>query len=492
MNILMIEVPSLPGEGSVPFGLLYAASSAHRAGHSVRILDQVKEGSDFALVRAALKEHSPKAIGLGGITPSYKNCKRLIAELREENKDIPIIIGGVISSVHELLLTKAGADYVVHGEAELTFPELLKTLEDGGDVSGVKGISYLDGGNVRKTGPRSAVPKLDDIPMPEFSLLDMSKYLDPLDSWARNYFGFDEGELAGIRKKLSGKRYLFPIITARGCTHKCIFCYRHLRGWRQHSVGYVISMMRRLQEKYGADVFQINDELTTADKSWVKEFCAALKREKLGILFIVLSSRVDSVNEDILRRLKDAGCIMINYGYESGSDTILKEIRKGVSREQALRTGLLTKKVGIKNVPEIIVGFPSETDETVEDTIDFLKRLDTWPISTNTPMPFPETSLWSKAVDAGLIGDEEEFISSYRHGIFVNFTEYPDDKVKRLAVRVRYDTLLNWLKNRGRRKDYIKTAFERFLLLHVRPLVPGAVESALRRVYKSVFGSKFN
>lgn len=239
---------------------------------------------------------------------------------------------------------------------------------------------------------------LDDIPMPEYGLLQMDHYLESAERWRDSYFKHDRLEYERVSEQLAGKKYMFPIITAIGCTHKCIFCYRHHKGLRQHSVQYVLSMMKHFHNLYGVDVFQINDELTTGNKAWVKEFCETIKRENLPICFIVLSARVDTVDEELLAMLKAANCLMINYGYESGSNIILKEIRKGVTRESALKAGLLTKAAGIRNIPEIIIGFPSETVETGDETIDFLKQLNTWPVSVYTPIPFPETPLWQYAM----------------------------------------------------------------------------------------------
>jgi len=263
----------------------------------------------------------------------------------------------------------------------------------------------------------------------------------------------------------------------------CIFCYRHHRGLRQHSVNYVVGMMRHLHETYAVDVFQINDELTTADRRWVKEFCGALKREGLPIALVILSARVDNVDEEILTLLKDVNCIMINYGYESGSNAILKEIKKGVTREKALETGLLTKKVGIINIPEIIIGFPSETRETVEETIDFLKTLDTWSFSINTPIPFPGIPLWEHAIARSLIKDKEEFIMGYRRGLFVNFTNFSDRELLSLVAKVHYDPYLHWLRKRGHILPYLKTLAVRFATVNLRRYIPEGAFSALRAVY---------
>jgi anaerobic magnesium-protoporphyrin IX monomethyl ester cyclase len=483
MNILMIEVPTYENDGSIPFGLLYAASSAYRHGHNVKIIDLVKEDLSNDDLIDVIREYSPGVIGMGGITSSYRRCKELIKNIKDHFKTIPIVVGGVITSVADLLLTKAGADYVVHGEGEITFPNLINALEKKEDMTQIKGISFFTGGTIQRTEREQQIQDLDDIPIPEYSLLKMEHYLETMDKWIAHYFSIQDCINKDIQKILSGKRYMFPIITARGCTHKCIFCYRHHRGLRQHSVDYVLNMMQHLHDNYGVAVFQINDELTTGSKAWVRDFCNGIIKKNLPVAIIILSARVDTVDEEILSMLKDINCIMINYGYESGSDTILKEIRKGVTREQALNAGLLTIKIGIKNVPEIIIGFPSETRETVEETIDFLKQLDVWPISVNTPIPFPETYLWNYAVEHNLIDNKEEFVLGYKRGHFVNFTQFSDRELTCLVSKVHYDTYLSWLRRRGQYYIYLKVLFIKFFAMYIRRLLPEPTFTLLKKVY---------
>ncbi len=483
MNVLMMEVPTRERDGSVPFGILYAASAALRHGHRVKIIDLVKEDLTDEELVGQIREFAPGIIGMGGITSSYGRCKELVALIRQNFVSTPIVVGGVLSSVAELLLTRAGVDYVVHGEGEKTFPNLIQILEAQGDVSQVAGISFVRDGSVRRTDAERQIKDLDEIPMPAFELLEMSHYLEPLDKWIDHYLRIEDDVNKSVRQVLAGKRYMFPVITARGCTHKCIFCYRHHRGLRQHSVGYVVTMIRHLHVTYGVDVFQINDELTTGSKAWVRGFCAALKEEKLPIALIILSARVDNVDAEILYLLKEVNCIMINYGYESGANVILKEIRKGVTREQALETGLLTKKAGIINIPEIIIGFPSETRATIEETIDFLRQLDTWSFSINTPIPFPGTPLWEHAVRHGIIKDEEEFVLGYRRGLFINFTKFSDRELLSLVARVHYDPYLSWLRRRGHVLLYLKTLIVRIFAVNLRRVIPEGMFAGLRTIY---------
>lgn len=486
MNVIMIEVPTAEKSGSVPFGLLYAASSAYRNGHNIKILDLVKEDLNYNDVRNTIKDFKPGLIGLGGITSSYRHCKELAGNLKRDFRAIPIVAGGILSSVSGLLFKKVGIDFVVHGEGEISFPNLIDAIENDRDISKVKGLSFLRNGQICRTDDQPQLTNLDDIAIPEYTLLNMDRYTTPAERWVENYFRYDKGEYNEMIGILSNKKH-FYIITARGCTHKCIFCYRHQKGWRQHSVRYVVDTMRYLRDRYGVRVIQICDELTTVNKRWVLDFCDNIINEKLNMHFIIVSSRVDMIDEEMLVSLKKAGCLMINYGYESGSDLILKEIKKGANRKQALRAGLLTKKIGLKNVPEIMIGFPSESDETVSQTIDFLKQLDTWPMSMNTPIPFPETPLWDYAVKHNLIGDEEDFILGYKSGLFVNFTRYSNWKVLRLFAKVRYGVEFHWLKKRRKYGLCIKCFLEKLFFMYIKPTLPERIYVLLRTAKRKLF-----
>ena len=222
----MIEVPTVEKKGSVPFGVLYAASSAQRNGHNVKILDLVKDNFIYEDIKGIIEDFSPGLIGLGGITSSYGTCKELVGNIKKDFENIPIVVGGVLASVPDLLLKNVRVDFIVHGEGEISFPGLIDAIENGRDISKIKGIFFLKGETIYKTDMQPQISDLDCIPMPEYTLLDMDKYLEPVENWVDNYFKYDEVEYRRMLKMLSGKK-LFPILTARGCTHRCIIIIRN-------------------------------------------------------------------------------------------------------------------------------------------------------------------------------------------------------------------------------------------------------------------------
>jgi radical SAM superfamily enzyme YgiQ (UPF0313 family) len=451
MKVLFLEMPSREKNSAPPYGVLYAAGAVMRSGYEAKIVDYCNKAlSDVSLARE-VDGYRPDIIAFGGITSSYRNLKNSAEFLKGRYPEIPLIAGGVISSIDELLLKRAKIDLVVLGEGESIIPLLLRHYNGELAIDNVPGIAYLEGFDIRRTPAQAQVAALDDIPVPPYELLDMEKYLYPSKDWIEHYYRFNDSQKSEIVRKMEKTPYMLAIMTSRGCTHRCIFCYRHMKGIRQHSVPYVIEHMKFLKKKYGVGLFQFCDELTTANRKWIFDLCDAIEREALDINFIVLSARVDTVDEEMLRRLKKAGCVMLNYGFESGSDIILKEIRKGVTREDNLRAARLVKKAGIKNVPEIMIGFPSETDETIADTISFLKDVSQYPFSVNYVLPFPKTPLWDYCIEKGMIKDEEEFILNYGEAAHfsINLTGLPDKKVKSWWTRVMHQTMRHmYLKNK--------------------------------------------
>lgn len=455
MKVLLLEVPSRERNASPPYGILYAGGAILRCGHEAKIIDYSNERFSFEGLRKEIKDYRPNTIGFGGITSSYRNLKHYALFLKDHFPHIPIIAGGVVSCIDELLLKKAKVDIVVRCEGEIAIPPILRYYQDEEEIGNIPGISYLKNGEVIRNECNMQVSVLDEIPFPPYELLDIKKYLYPAKDWVEIYFRYDSKEKNLVTKRLKNSPYMLSIMTSRGCTHRCIFCYRHIKGIRQHSVPYVIELIKYLKNKYGIGFFQFCDELTTASKKWVFDFCDALQRQQLDINFIILSARADNVDLDMLKRLKETGCLMLNYGYESGSDAILKEIGKGVNRQQNIRACELTKRAGIMNIPEIMIGFPGENDDTISDTVSFLKIADRYPVSVNFVLPFPKTPLWQYCVDKGLIRDEESFILNYGEaGNFqINLTKFPDTTVKNWWVRIMYETTRQaCIKNR----DFLK------------------------------------
>ena len=199
---------------------------------------------------------------------------------------------------------------------------------------------------------------------------------------------------------------------------------------REPPVEGIIERLDRLVHMERIWGFEFADELFNFNEGWVLEFCNALDREGLDIYYRVLGARVDRINERILQRLKDTCCVDINYGQESGSDTILKEYREGVSREKNTEITMLTKDVGVICPVQIVIGDPGETPETIDQTIRFLQDVHAGNPSVNYLLAFPCTPVWQYVTDNGLIPDVEMYLDRVAEEAagspIVNLTHFPD------------------------------------------------------------------
>ncbi len=419
MNILFINIPSRRGQAGkvLPMGLLYAGSAAKRAGHNVIIEDpyitdpSLRSFCDISYWKGLIDRTSPGVIGFGGIATSYGRAKWLSNHIKKEFPGIVIVAGGALSSVSDLLIKNTGVDVVFHGEAEITFTEFLSRISKGEQYSDISGISFKKEGSVIKNPAALQIKDIDEVPLPDYGLIELSEYIHDTSGWMDHYALLmrTNENVSYIKEKIRGKGGYIPIVSSRGCTHACFFCYRHFKGIRRHSVEYVIAHIKYLMG-LGLQGFQFCDELFNSDPGWVREFCMAVKKEGLDIYYMIVGARVDRMDEELLGLLKGTGCVEINYGQESGSDTVLKEYRKGVTSSDNKRVTLMTKNAGINCPVQLVIGAPSETGGTIDETIGFLKECAAFDYSANYIIPLPETPSWDVVTDRGLVRDIEKYL----------------------------------------------------------------------------------
>jgi len=470
MHIILINVPSRKGEGGkfLPLGLLYLGGIIERCGHSVNIIDpycidsELKsfDREDYSDIDEIIRVHQPKIICFGGIASSYGRTKKLSKYIHKNYPDIFQIAGGPLASVYELLLQNTSINLIFHGETENTFPHFLDKFEKNENWEMINGISYLKDHLIMRNPIVAQIENLDTIPFPSYHLVKLENYYDSMlrivDAFASehsNKFNYENAI-----ESISQGGSIIPIMTSRGCTHKCSFCYRHMTGYRQHSVSYVIDHIKFLFANYGLKGFSFADELFNFKKEWVLEFCDAIDREKLGIYYLIAGARVDKIDREILQRLKETGCIYIAYGQESGSETILKEYRKGVIPKRNTEITLLSKECGLICPVQIVIGSPGETQKTINETISFLIDVGTEIPSLNYLLPFPETPIWKYVTENKLIPDIETYLDEVAEkggGPIVNLTQVPDRLWRRWGFIIQNEVKLSKYKKKGQTAYYL-------------------------------------
>lgn len=498
MKMLLIYVPSRRNGLSLPYGLLYVASIIKRCGHEAIIFDPylndvgLKEfdSGDFSSIDDIIRMHAPAIVGYGGIATSYGRTKKLSHYLKTKYPQILQIAGGCLASVYNLLLTMTAVNVVFHGEAENSLPHFLRMVENDRSFYDTAGISYLKEGEIVSTPLPEQIKDLDSIPIPSFDFINIDRYINTTEEWLASYDLIlrSDSRYEGIIRRLKGQKRYIIIMTSRGCTHRCSFCYRHFQGYRQHSVDYVIKYIKYMKQKYSLDGFHFGDELFNADPKWVYDFCDALEKEKLDIFYLIGGARVDRMDANMLKRLKETGCVCIFYGQESGSDVILKEYRKGVSRQKNKEITLLTAAAGIFSAVQLVIGSPCETDETIKDTISFLKEVSAYVYSINYLIPLPGTPIWKYVEATNRIKDVETYLdetAEYGGGAtFINLTDEADIKWRRWGNRIRISMRLEYIRHKYPKREPfyrilygLKELIGPFIPVYVKRLIPSEVRN---------------
>lgn len=403
----------------IAFGILYVAMALRKAGHQVELLDIEGHRYSKEQVIDLIREKKPDVIGIGGLVTIYAYLLWIVPEIRKILPDVPIIVGGTIaSSLKERLFQKTDVDFLVIGEGEVTAVELLREMETTRNFDGVRGIGFRRDGQAVFTPSRPLMDSLDDVPILDYSDIQMDKLLASSNGVAQ-------------------------IPTQRGCPFNCTFCYNNFRvissQVRYRPVGHVLDEIQLLQNKYKINLFAITGECITADRQWVFDFCQEILRRGLKINYRI-TSRVDTIDEEMLQWLQKSGCGVISFGLESGSKKILGIMKKGISPEKAIQTLKLARKYIPELQPSIILGYIGETKETLADTLQYCKDINVRP-EMFYATPYPGTALFRMAMDKGRIPDEEAFLLSLNRSTIMkpqdfNLTDMPDDVYRQEVDRV--------------------------------------------------------
>ncbi len=400
MNILLInpikEESSHP-EILFPLGLGYIARTLMVAGHSIDVLDINANRWTPEEVEDRIRELSFDAAGITSMITDYKQVKWLCSIIKKYHGDRPVIIGGGLPSVvPELVLRETEADIVVIGEGEATITELIDVLGTSGDLSAVKGIWYRRSGIIHSNPPRELLPSLDDIPFPAWELFPMDIYTSGL------ALGFE----APIKN--------LNMISSRGCSYRCIYCDHSIFGYRfrSRSVDNMIEEMKLLKERYGIKAVAFVDDLLILNKKRVYEFCKQMTGNDMNMMWSC-NGRVNLIDENLLREMKSAGCVLMGYGIESGSQSILTEMNKKTTVDQAKRAIDMTWRSGITPFPYMMIGMPGETEETINETVEFCKEIGIVE-GFGYAAPIPGTPLYDKAWESGKISSLKDLVEKWK------------------------------------------------------------------------------
>ncbi|CAB1059026.1 Radical SAM domain protein [Olavius sp. associated proteobacterium Delta 1] len=382
MRVLLIN-PYYPisETPSPPLGLAYLASALCEAGIEVKILDLVVYPYSQTMLQNVLEKFQPQLVGLTAVTMTFDNGMGVIRDIKRLNPDILSVMGGphVTFCTRETLKKHSELDMLVLGEGERTIVDLCRAVDTGSDWDGVNGIAYRKHSEICHTAPRDPIADLDELPDPARGLLPLGRY-----------------RALGMPISLT---------TSRGCPFKCIFCVgRKMVGSRvrYRSPGNVVD---ELEYVNSLNFHQINiaDDLFTANRKHCLAVCDEIVDRRLELRWTSFA-RVDTVSEEILARMKAAGCSAVSFGIESGNPQILKTIKKGITREQVVEAVDMCRRSGITPHASFILGLPGETRQTIRQTLDFGEQLKELGLSFGFHLlaPFPGTEIRENSDQYGI------------------------------------------------------------------------------------------
>ncbi len=384
-DVLLIVPPGIRSN-TPPLGLLYLAAQLERDGVNVAVVDAGMEGLSVDGTLARVRGLNPRIVGLGATTPEIQAAEDLAALVKADRPETAVVLGGPHPTLDpDGVLAVPGVDAVLRGEADFSFSEFCRAWlggqRDGFDVTG---LSYRTNGETVHRPDRALMADLDAGPMPARHLLDMSLY--------RNY------------GRVYKRRPVQVMISSRGCPFRCIFCAHEIFGhrYRFNSAERMIEEVKLLMRDYGAREILFREDNFTASKDRVYRFCELVHRENLDVSWMALS-HCNSIDADLVRAMKEAGCWHLGMGVESGSPEIQRTLGKNLDLDRAREAFEVVQRAGIRTLAFFMIGNYLDTPETVRQTIDFACRLNTdFAIFTITT-PFPKTVLFEKAVEDGLI-----------------------------------------------------------------------------------------
>lgn len=365
------SMPGARGQPYAPLGILYLASYLEQFGElKIGTFDATFANGlpDFERTLYQLK---PRIVGIQGVITTRRITKQMIQIAK--NIGAIVVVGGPDPSSSWEDYLHWGADYVVIGEGELTLRHLMLYLTQnvkGMTLDDIAGLAYIRNGDVYRTKLNKRINDLDSIPFPAYHMIDVERYFD---AWQK-YNGFTSMHL----------------LTSRGCPFGCEWCSHAVFGrtFRQRSVENVIAELRYLRVRYGPEHITIGDDTFGLDKKWLYRWSDAVEEERFNFRFRCFS-RVDVVDERMLRRLKSVGCSHIHLGVESGSQRILDSMNKGTKVEDIYRASKLIKDIGIGLGYFIMFAYPGETYEEIHKTekLIFENKPDTLGLSVAYPVP---------------------------------------------------------------------------------------------------------
>lgn len=399
MKILLINPPSenelLGNNPSIieeergynpPLGILYIAGYLEKhTEFDVEVLDTQAEEVDYGRLKDIIHTKSPDVVGITAMTFTLIDVIKVVNLVKAIQPGTKVVLGGPHVHIYpDETINIPGVDFLVLGEGEIAFKELMENIQDIARLRNIPGLVFKEEGRVVNTGIRSLNESLDSLPFPARHMTSVFKY-----------------------SSLMAKRTpVTTMFTSRGCPYRCTFCDRpHLgKNFRARSALNVVDEMEACT-RLGIREFLIYDDTFTIDRQRVIDVCDEIVKRRLRIGWDI-RARVNNIDKDLLKKLKAANCERIHYGVESGNPEVLKILNKGITVDRVRTTFRQTKEAGISVLGYFMIGCPTETKKEIMETIAFAKELKPDFVHITIFTPFPATEIYRMGLKSGIIKND--------------------------------------------------------------------------------------
>ncbi|WP_400251508.1 B12-binding domain-containing radical SAM protein [Methanobrevibacter smithii] len=391
MKVLFVNPPQTAskykfmGVIAPPLGIAYMAGVLQENNIDVEILDASAEDMDFKDVEKELLKRKPDLVALTALTPTIGRALETAQVVKETLPDSIVVMGGYHPTFNFIeTLEDENVDIVIRGEGEYIMLNLVQALENQSSLHDVKGIVFEDKNSkeivVNPEAP--LIQDLDELPFPALNLLPMKKY-----------------------RLLDMDTHMTTMITTRGCPMQCSFCSSaamHGKKIRERSVENIVDEIEYLKTNYDIDTIAFMDDTFTLKKRKVMAICDEILKRNIEIIW-GCTSRVDTLDEKLLKKMKEAGCITIFIGVESADQQQLDNMCKNTTIAKIENAFKIAHKLKIRTIASVALGMPGDTKEIMNKTVKFVHKLKPNYAIYSLATPYPGTRFYKEAFEKNLI-----------------------------------------------------------------------------------------
>ena len=367
-----------------PLGLLYLESYLHQSYDcDIKILDCIVSEIGYKEIRRYISEEKPDIVGITSFTSVMYDLLKVASIIKEVSPETKVIVGGAHATIYPIeTASLPNIDAVAIGDGEVTFAELVRKIALNTSIDGIKGIAFKINGNVVMTGNREYNKDLDSLPFPDRTKVPYQKYTC----------------------SIGREKVMTTVMSSRGCPFRCTFCNSPEKSYRVRSPQNIILELEKINKLGIKEVFFF-DDLFNINKKRVLEICTLIKEKRLQLRWS-FRGRINGIDEELVKALKESGCERIQFGIETGSDEEMKLLRKKLTTSEVRRVVSICSDLGITTTGSFMIGLPGDTIDKIKNRFRFAEGLGLDYVQYAVLIPYPYTEVYKEGIRRGFFGTD--------------------------------------------------------------------------------------